>query len=116
MKIDLALAYVALQNQGAGGSLGETACAADVAGEGEVIGAVERKISVIFNSAGNAAGVAAVADLQGSVGNGGAAGVAVVGGEDERARAGFGETAARRAGKPAAEFRGIGGFDGGVAG
>ncbi len=84
---------VAGERERAGALLGEAAGAADDTGEGEVIGAVHHEGAAVGDVAADRACGAAVAKLECAAVDGGAAGVGVVGGEDERAGAGLGEAA-----------------------
>ncbi len=67
-------------------ALGERARAADHAGIGQRVAAVEHQRAVVDDIAGDAAGRAAAADLQRAVADRRAAGIDVRAGEDQRAR------------------------------
>ncbi|KAA6369818.1 MAG: hypothetical protein EZS28_034657, partial [Streblomastix strix] len=75
--------------------LGDAACAGNLAAVGDVLETIEDDGSVVEDVAEDAAGggTGVVAELQGSVADGGAAGVDVVGGENQRSFAGFGQVA-----------------------
>ena len=72
------------QRQRAGADLAERSAAADRAGEGERVAAVEQQRAIVGDIAGEAAGGRAGADLEGAGSDGGAAGIAVGAGQGER--------------------------------
>ncbi len=81
------------QDERAGAGLGHRAGAADHAGIGERVAAVEDERAVVDDVAGDAAGGAAVAELQRAGADRRRAGVGVGAGQRQRAGAGLGERA-----------------------
>ena len=82
---------LAREGERARAGLGQGARARDHAREGDRIGAVDREGAVVDDVADDRAGGAAIADLQRSGRNRGAARVSVGGCQNERAGAGLGE-------------------------
>ena len=98
------------EHGGAGADLGQGPGSRDQAGEGHGVGAVEGELAVVEHIAQNAAGVAAVAELQGAGRDRRTAGVCVVGGE--HGGAGTDLSDASGAEDRAAEARRLGAFEG----